>query len=168
MRSALRLGLAVALSLAGASATAQPASGPAPPAPTRPPYGAPIDLARAKAVLAAAEAEARRQGWTMAIAVVEPTGDLVAFEKIDGTQYGSVQVAQDKARTAALFRRASREFAEGLQTGSLGALSLRGVTAVEGGVPIVAGGRIVGAIGVSGGSSAQDGVVARAGADALR
>ena len=137
---------------------------PPPPAPAPlPPYAAaPIDLATAMKLIGAAEAEARKNNWTMAFAVVEPSGAMVAFAKMDGTQYGSIDVAQAKARTAARFRRPSKAFADQVADGRLGVMSLDGVVAVEGGVPILVGGRIVGAIGVSGGSSAQDGQVAAA------
>lgn len=148
-----------------AFAQAPPAAAPAPaPAPLPlAPYGAtPVDLATAKKLLNAAEAEARKNGWSMAFAVVEPSGALVAFAKMDGTQYGSIDVAQSKARTAARFRRPSKAFADQIADGRMGVMSLDGVVAVEGGVPILVDGKIVGAIGVSGGSSAQDGAVANA------
>ncbi|MEO8115361.1 MAG: heme-binding protein [Phenylobacterium sp.] len=126
------------------------------------PNGAPISLAQAQRIVAAAEAEARRLNFRMAFAVVEPDGELVAFERIDGTQYGSIEVAQAKARSAARFRRATKVFADQVAGGATGALSLPGVIAIEGGVPIVEGGRMVGALGVSGGTSVQDGQVAQA------
>ncbi len=158
-----RLGLvamAAAVTL-GASASAQ-----TPPAPA-PGYGPPVTLEEAKRIVAAAQAEARRQGFTMAFAVVEPSGSLVAFERMDGVQYGSIEVAQEKARTAALFRRPSKAFGDSLAAGRMGVLSFPGVVAVEGGVPILRDGHIVGAIGASGGSSEQDGEVAAAGASAI-
>jgi uncharacterized protein GlcG (DUF336 family) len=156
---------------ASAAAGAEPAPAPAAstPAPAPAPgYGPPVTLDEAKRIVAAAEAEARRQGFSMAFAVVEPSGALVAFEKMDGTQYGSIDVAQAKARTAALYRRPSKAFGDGLSAGRLGILSFEGVVAVEGGVPILRDGRIVGAIGASGGSSDQDGQVAAAGAASIR
>lgn len=149
---------------AAVSAQTPPAAAPAPapPAP-RPEYGTPVTLAQAKAIAAAAEAEARKNGWQVVITILEPSGAEVLTWKMDGTQYGSIRVAEDKARTAALFRRPSRDFAEGLKAGNQGVLTL-GVTAVEGGELILIDGRIAGAIGVSGATSAQDGQVARAGA----
>lgn len=126
------------------------------------PNGAPISLERAQRLVAAAAAEAGRRNFRMAIAVVEPDGELVAFVRADGVQYGSIEVAQAKARAAARFRRATKVFADQVAGGAVGALSLPGVIAIEGGVPIVVDGRMVGAIGVSGGSSVQDGEVAQA------
>lgn len=139
------------------------AQAPAPP-PVRPPYGAPVTLAQSRAIAAAAEAEARRNGWRMAVAIVEPTGDLVLFEKLDDTQYGSIQIAQTKARAAALFRRPTKEMADQVQSGAgLGIVTLPGAIAVAGGIPIVVDGKMIGAIGVSGGTSDQDAQAAAAG-----
>src|SRR5688500_14193646 len=134
------------------------------------PYGAPIPLAEAKRVLIAAQAEAVRNQWNVAIAVVDSGGHLVAFERMDSTQYGSVVVAQDKARTAVGFRRASKAFQDTVASGAEGAriLKLTGATPIEGGLPIVVGGRLVGAIGVSGVTSAQDGQIAAAGLAVLK
>jgi glc operon protein GlcG len=134
-----------------------------------PPYGAPIDLAAARAVLAAAQAEAEAHRWRVAIAIVDSGGHLVLFERVDSTQYGSAEVAIAKARTAAAFRRPSKAFQDELAAGGAGLrlLGLTGAMPIDGGVPLVHGGRIVGAIGVSGVTSAQDGQIARAGAAAL-
>jgi len=130
------------------------------------PYGSPIGLDDARKAAAAAMAEAGRNGWRMAIAIVDPSGHLVFFEKMDQTQTGSVQVAMDKARSAALFKRPTKAFQDTLAAGGDGLriLSLPGALPVEGGVPLVIDGKIVGAIGVSGGTSAQDGQCARAAA----
>jgi glc operon protein GlcG len=165
MSGALVSGMAATLAMAAAAPTAggQPAA-PAPvaaPAPA-PGYGAPVTLDRAKRLVAAAEAEARRHDFLMAFAIVEPSGALVAFERMDGVQYGSLEVAQAKARSAALFRRPSKAFADTVSQGKVGVMTLPGAVAVEGGIPIVVDGKIVGAIGVSGGSSEQDGAVAMA------
>ena len=132
------------------------------------PYGAPITLEAAKTVAKPALAEAARNNWTMAVAVVDGAGDLVYFEKMDATQAGSVTVAIDKARSAARFKRPTKAFQDMLAAGGEGwrVLGLEGAVPVEGGVPIVVEGKIVGAIGVSGGTSPQDGQCARAGADA--
>ena len=133
------------------------------------PYGMPIGVEDAKKAAAAALAEARN-GWKMAAAVVDTGGHLVYFEKMDGTQTGSVAVAMSKARSAALFLRPTKAFQEMLAGGGDGlrAFGLEGAVPVEGGVPLVMAGKTVGAIGLSGGSSSQDGQCARAGADALK
>ncbi len=160
--------LALLIVAAGAPARAQttPAAAPAPP-PAYPPYGRAVTLAEAKAVAAAAEAEARRNGWTMVITVVEANGALVLSEKMDGAQYGSNDVARRKAETAANFRRPTSYFQEAVKGGTLNAI-FTGALAIEGGELLIADNRIVGAIGVSGGSGAQDGLIARAGAAALK
>jgi len=134
------------------------------------PYGAPIGLENAKKVAAAAVAEASKNHWTMAVAVTDIGGDLVYFEKMDGTQTGSVNVALGKARTAALFKRPSKVFQDIVAGGGAGLriLGLEGAVPIEGGVPLVMDGKIVGAIGLSGGTSDQDGQCARAGADAVK
>jgi glc operon protein GlcG len=133
------------------------------------PYGAPIALEAAKKVAAPALAEASRNNWAMAVAIVDGAGDLVYFERMDATQAGSVIVAVDKARSAARFKRPTKAFQDMLASGGDGwrVLGLRGAVPAEGGVPIVIEGKIVGAIGVSGGTSPQDGQCARAGADAV-
>lgn len=132
------------------------------------PYGA-IALDAAKKVAAPALAEASRNNWAMAVAVVDSAGDLVYFERMDATQSGSVVVAIDKARSAARFKRPTKAFQDMLAAGGEGwrVLGLQGAVPVEGGVPIVIDGKVVGAIGVSGGTSPQDGQCARAGVDAM-
>jgi glc operon protein GlcG len=134
------------------------------------PYGAPISVENAKTAAAAALAEARKNNWTMAVAVTDIGGDLVYFEKMDGTQTGSVNVALGKARTAALFKRPSKVFQDIVAGGGAGLriLGLEGAVPIEGGMPLVMDGKIVGAIGLSGATSDQDGQCARAGADALK
>jgi glc operon protein GlcG len=143
-----------------------PAATPGPP----PPYGPPISVDVAKKAAAAALAEAKKGNWYMAIAVVDISGTLVYFEKMDNTQTGSVNVAMEKAKTAALFKRPSKAFQDGVAGGGAGLriLGLHGATPVEGGVPIFVNGQIVGAIGVSGDSSEHDGVCAMAGAAAVK
>jgi glc operon protein GlcG len=133
------------------------------------PYGFPIGLDAAKKAAAPALAEARRNNWAMAIAIVDPAGELVYFERMDHTQTGSITVAIDKARSAARFKRSTKAFQDMLTAGGEGlrVLRLQGAIPVEGGVPIAIDGKIVGAIGVSGGTSPQDGQCARAGADAV-
>jgi|SRR5579862_2313044 len=132
-------------------------------------YGLPITLEQAKSVAAAAIAEARANDWTMAVAVVDPAGLLVYFEKMDDTQLGSVTVAQLKARSATLFKRPTKVLQEALAAGGDGlrVLKLEGSLPIEGGIPLVVAGAIVGAIGLSGGTSAQDGQCAQAGVVAL-
>jgi uncharacterized protein GlcG (DUF336 family) len=133
------------------------------------PYGTPVTSAQAQQAAAAALAEARKHEWTMAVAIVDPNGTLVRFERIDDTQIGSVQVAIDKAQSAARFKRPTKLFQDTLAGGGAGwrVLGLQGAIAVEGGVPLVVSGHIIGAIGVSGGTSEQDGQCALAGVAAL-
>ena len=136
-----------------------------------PSYGPNVNLDQAKRALAAGEAEARKNGWPVAIAVFDTAGQLVAFMKMDDTQTASIDVAQDKGRSAAIFRRPTKVLEDALAGGGAGVrfLNLRGASTVEGGVPIVnSGGKIIGAIGVSGVTSQQDGMVAKAAADALK
>lgn len=132
-------------------------------------YGPSVNLAQAKEVLVAAEAEAERQNWAVAIAVVDTAGNLVAFVRRDDTQTASVVVAQDKAVSAATYKRPTKAFQDAVATGGVGlrVLGLRGAVPAEGGVPLLVGGEIIGAVGVSGVTSEQDGVVAAAGAAAL-
>ena len=134
------------------------------------PYGPPISLENAKKAAAAASAEAVKNKWNMAIAVVDPTGTLVYYEKADNTQTGSANVAIDKARSAALYKRPSKAFQDALASGGPGlrVLGLQGAVPVEGGVPILSEGKIIGAIGVSGANSDQDGQCANAGAAAIK
>ena len=135
-----------------------------------PQYGPNVTLEQAKKILAAGEAESKKNNWPMAIAVVDTAGGLVAFAKMDGTQTASVMVAQDKAVSSAIYRRPSKAFQDGLAKGGDGwrILTLRGASAVEGGVPLYADGKIIGAVGVSGATADQDGVVAKAAAEALK
>jgi glc operon protein GlcG len=132
-------------------------------------YGSSIHIEAAKRTAAGAIAEAQRNGWTMAVAVVDGAGDLVYFEKMDETQTGSVTVAQAKARSAARFKRPTKVFQDSLTAtpDGLRILGIEGAVPVEGGVPIVVGEKIIGAIGVSGGTSAQDGQCAKSGVDAV-
>ena len=127
-------------------------------------YGSSITVETAKQLAAPAIAEARKNQWTMAVAVVDISGGLVYFEKMDDTQNGSVDVSIAKARSAARFKRATKVFQDGLAAGGAGLriLALEGAVPIEGGVPIVVGGKIIGAIGVSGGTSDQDGACAAA------
>jgi glc operon protein GlcG len=134
------------------------------------PYGAPISLENAKKAAEPALAEARKNNWTMAVAVVDTHGTLVYFEKIDNTMNSSSQLALNKARSAAIYKRPTKVFQTALAAGGDGLriLALEGAVPVEGGYPIVMDGKIVGAIGMSGGTSAQDDQCAKVGADALK
>lgn len=174
--------VALCLALIGTSALAQ---APEPPRPVGPPqapaggtpekipfgvpYGAPIAYDQAKTILAAAEAEARKRGWPMNIAVVDTHGDLVHFARLDGAQLASVGIAQRKARTAARWRRESRVFFNAYAAGSNYFATLDPeLAASPGGIPLVLDGRIVGAVGCSGGTGDQDAVICQTGVDALK
>ena len=132
-------------------------------------YGLSISLDNAKKVAAAALAEVRKNSWTMAVAVVDTNGDLVYYEKIDDTPIGSAIVCQEKARSAARFKRPTKAFQDMLAAGGDGVrvLRIKGAVPVDGGLPIMMGGKVVGGIGLSGGTSAQDGQCAKAGVDAV-
>jgi glc operon protein GlcG len=132
-------------------------------------YGAPIGVENAKKVAAAALAEAQKNKWDMAVAIVDGGGNLVYFEKMDDTQTGSINIAQDKARSAALFKRPTKAHQDMLASGGEGlrVLKMQSAIPIEGGVPLIMEGKVVGAVGVSGGTSAQDGVCAMAGAAAI-
>ncbi|WP_324751141.1 heme-binding protein [Sphingomonas sp. LY54] len=125
-------------------------------------YGAPVSLNQAREIVTRARQAAAERRFSMAFAIVEPGGQLVLFEKMDGTQYGSELVAQEKAKSAARFKRPTKAFSDAVAGGRTAVLSLPGAIAIEGGVPIVIQGRIVGALGVSGGTSEQDGKIAAA------
>jgi glc operon protein GlcG len=162
--------IALILVLAGlVGAGAVRAQAPSPPPAPPPPYGAPVGLADAKKAAAAAIAEVAKVGSAPdAIAIVDHGGFLIYFERMDNTQLGSVEIAIEKARSAALFRRPSKVFEDAVAGGRNAILALRGAMPIEGGVPIIAGGKLVGAIGASGGTAQQDGQVAKAGADAIK
>jgi glc operon protein GlcG len=166
MRTTL-IGLACTAVLVASPALAQQTSPAAPPSPP-PGYGAPISLEDAKKAAAGAEAEMNKNNWNMVIAIVGPSGDLVYMQKADLAAVGSVTVAQEKAKTAATFRAPSKAFMDRLASGETYLLRLPGVTPVAGGIPIVIGGKVIGAIGISGASALQDHQVAQAGVDALK
>jgi uncharacterized protein GlcG (DUF336 family) len=170
-RLLIALGIGSALAFAGTVFAQQPAPSPVPAAPAAPPpeYGAPITNEQAKAVAAAAFAEAKKNNWRMAFTVVGPGGELVYFEKMDGTQTASVEISQSKARTAAAYRRPTKIFADQFAAGNTAFLTFpQPPIASEGGVPITVNGRIIGAIGASGGTGQQDGMAAAAGASAAK
>ena len=160
------LAIGTVLALAATAADAQqPAAAPPPP-----PYGAPITLEQAKKVMVGAEAEAKKGNWSMAIIILDSGGNMVMMQRMDGTQLGSVDAARDKAWSAVAYRRPTKAFEDAIAQGgaNLRLLRLTGASPIEGGLPIMADGKVIGSIGVSGGSSAQDGQVAKAGVDGLK
>jgi glc operon protein GlcG len=146
----------------------QPAPAAAPPPP--PPYGPPITLEQAKKVMVGAEAEAKKNSWNVVMVVLDSGGNLVMLQRMDGAQFGSIEVAKDKAYSAVAFRRPTKAFDDALAQGgaNLRILKLSGAAPVEGGIPIVIDGKLIGAVGVSGVTSAQDAQVGRAGIDNLK
>jgi glc operon protein GlcG len=138
--------------------------------PPQVPYGLSVSTENAKIAAAASIAEAQKNNWKEAIAVVDTGGYLVYFEKMQDTQTGSVELAIEKARTAALFRRPTKVFEDGVAAGGEGLrlLRLTGAIPIDGGVPIIVDGKVIGAVGASGGTGAQDGQVAKAGASAVK
>jgi glc operon protein GlcG len=156
----LSLALGAALLFTAASASAQ----------APPPYGAPITLEQAKKVMAGAEAEAKKNNWPVAIAILDSGGQLVMLQRLDNTQWGSVDVAKDKARSAVAFRRPTKAFQDLIAQGgaNLRLLNVSGASMLEGGIPIVVDGKLIGGIGVSGVTSQQDAQTGQAGIDALK
>jgi len=133
------------------------------------PYGAPIVLERAQGVIAAALAEAKKHDWKMNIAVVDSGGNLVAFQRMDGAQLASIQISEHKARAAATFRRETKVFENAIQVNNMPYVAtLDGAIGSRGGIPLVEGGKIVGAIGCSGGTGSQDEVTCKAGAASFK
>ncbi|MPZ38162.1 MAG: heme-binding protein [Rhizobiales bacterium] len=177
MRVVMALMIGAALCVAGAAqgepaTPAQPPAGPAAtPSPPAPEYGLPISTEQAKAAAAAALAEASKNNWRMAVAIVGPEGSVIYFEKIDGAQNASFLLATAKARTSALFRRSSKLFVDQFAAGNVAFMTFPDEarpTASEGGLPIIVDGKIIGAIGVSGGTGQQNGVAATAGVNAVQ
>jgi glc operon protein GlcG len=162
---------ATGLLMAGAANAQQP-SAPAPnPLDTVPekmpfntPYGAPISLEKAQAAVQAAVAEANKRGWALNVAVVDSGGSLVTFTRMDGAQLASIAIAQHKARAAAKFRRPTKVFEEAMQKGFNYLETIDGIIASRGGIPLVEDGKLIGAIGCSGGTGSQDEVACTAGA----
>jgi glc operon protein GlcG len=129
------------------------------------PYGRPISLEQARAVVHAAVAEARQRNWKMNVAVADSGGNLVAFERMDGAMLASIQIAEHKARAAVTFRRPTKVFEDGINLMHLNyLLAFDGIIASRGGIPLIEQGDIIGAIGCSGGTDSQDEVVSKAGA----
>jgi len=155
-----------ALMFATAASAQQPAQPAAPPAPMG--YGAAISLEQAKAVAAAAEAEMKKNNFNMVITIAGTNGETIYLQKADLAGNGSILIAQDKAKHAALYKTASKAYQDRLANGETYILALRNAVPVGGGVPLVSGGKVVGAIGISGGSAAQDHQVAQAGADSFK
>jgi uncharacterized protein GlcG (DUF336 family) len=179
----LRMFTAIALAagvLAAGAAYAQqqpaPAAAPAAPdlnavpdkMPFATPYGTPIAMERAQTAIQAAVAEANKRGWALNIAVVDPNGDLVTFARMDGAQLASIAISQHKARTAARYRRPTHAFEDAVQKfGFNYILTLDDVIASRGGIPLIEGGKIIGAVGCSGGTGSQDEVVCSAAAGTI-
>jgi glc operon protein GlcG len=132
------------------------------------PYGSPISLDRAQGVISAALAEAKKHDWKLNFAVVDSGGNLVAFARMDGAQLASVAVSEHKARTAAIFRRETKAFEGAIQGGNTYVLSIDGVIGARGGIPLIENGKLIGAIGASGGTGSQDEVCAKAGAGLIK
>jgi len=130
-------------------------------------YGLSIGVEAARKIAAVAVAEAKKNSWNVAVAVVDADGELVFFERMDNAQVGAVKVSQEKARTAARFKRPSKVFEDALVGGRQAILGLPDVTPLEGGIPLLVDNKIVGAVGVSGATSQQDGVCAKAASDTL-
>jgi glc operon protein GlcG len=174
----LRIALLGSLLLAATTSYAQQ---PAPAPPPNPldnvpekipfdvPYGAPIGLDRAQVAIAATVAEAKKRDWKLNVAVVDSGGNLVAFQRMDGAQLASIQISEHKARAAANFRRETKAFENGIQLNSFNYLiTLDGVIASRGGIPLVEGGKLIGAIGCSGGTGSQDEVACKVGAATIK
>ena len=177
-KSVLRIALLGSLLLAATTSYAQQ---PAPTPPPNPldnvpdkmpfdvPYGAPIGLDRAQAAIAATVAEAKKRDWKLIVTVVDSGGNLVAFQRMDGAQLASIQISEHKARAAANFRRETKAFENGIQLNNFNYLiTLDGIIASRGGIPLVEGGKLIGAIGCSGGTGSQDEVACKAGAATVK
>jgi glc operon protein GlcG len=162
------LAICAVLAFANGAGAQQPAPTPAAPPPS---YGAPgVTLEQAKKAVEASEAEAKKNGWRMAIAVVSIGGYLIHFSRIDDTQFASNDIAVHKAKVAAIFRRPTKAFQDALAATppNLAILTLDAVIAAEGGIPIMSGGKVIGAMGCSGGTGAQDAQVCKAGVDTIK
>ena len=156
--------------LAGALALALFTTGSAPAQTTPPPYGPPIGIENARKVMAAAEAEAAKNNWAVVIAIIDSGGHVVMMHRYDNVQLSSIEISQGKAKTALMFKRPTKVLDDAISAGGTGLrfLALKDIVPLEGGLPIVADGKIVGAIGVSGVLSSQDAQIARAGLEGLK
>ncbi len=132
------------------------------------PYGAPIALDHAQAAINAAVAESKKRGWKLNVAVVDSGGNLIAFARMDGAQIASIAISEHKARAAATFRRETKAFEAGIQGGNNYLITLDGVIGSRGGIPLLEGGKLIGAIGCSGGTGSQDEVVCKVGAATVK
>ncbi|MFY9692292.1 MAG: heme-binding protein [Xanthobacteraceae bacterium] len=176
LRGLTAIALATGLLAAGAAYAQQQAPAGAPDLNAIPeqmpfniPLGTPISVERAQGLLQAAAAEAKKRNWAMNISVVDPNGDLIAFERMDGAQLASISISQHKARTAARYRRPTVAFENGVQKAGLNyLLTLDDVIASRGGIPLVEGGKIIGAIGCSGGTGSQDEATCKAAAETVK
>jgi len=161
MKTAFSLLIAVAVLITASVAAAQ--------APPPTPYGMPINLEQAKRVVAGAEAEAKKNGWPVAIVILDTGGQMVMMQRLDNTQWGSIDIAREKARSAVALRRPTKVLQDGIAAGGVNLRFLStGFSVLEGGIPIVHDGKIIGSIGVSGVLSNQDAQTAQAGIDALK
>jgi glc operon protein GlcG len=153
-----------------AAVSAQQPTTPAPAAPAPPAdYGAPISLEQAKKVMAGAEAEAKKNKWNVVIAILDSGGQLVMLQRLDGAQWGSVDIAREKAKSAVALRRPTKALQDLIAQGGANLRLLNiGYSVLEGGIPIVVSGKIIGGVGVSGVTSQQDAQIAQAGIDALK
>lgn len=155
----LSLSLAAVALLAASSASAQ----------APPPYGAPITLEQAKKVMVGAEAEAKKNGWPVVIVVLDSGGQLVLLQRLDNAQWGSIEIAKEKARSAVALRRPTKVLQDLVAQGGANLRLLTiGYSVLEGGIPIIVDGKIIGSVGVSGVTSQQDAQTAQAGIDALK
>ena len=176
-KSVLRIALLGSLLLAATTSyTQQPAPTPPPnpldnvpdKMPFDVPYGAPIGLDRAQAAIAATVAEAKKRDWKLIVTVVDSGGNMVAFQRMDGAQLASIPISEHKARVSAIYRRESKVFETGIQGGNTYLLTLDGVIGSRGGIPLVEGGKLIGAIGCSGGTGSQDEVACKVGAATIK
>ncbi len=166
MEKLMSLLVGTMLVFAAASAAAQaPAAAPAPP-----PYGLPITLEQAKKVMVGAEAEAKKNNWNVVIAVLDSGGNIVMLQRMDGAQFGSIEVAREKAYSAVAYRRPTKVFQDLIEQGGVNMrlLRLSGASPLEGGLPIIVDGKLVGGVGVSGVTSQQDAQIGRAGVEGLK
>ena len=168
MRMARLLALAV-VTVALCASVPVGAQQPVAPPPPQIPYGVPISLEQAKKVMAGAEAEAKKNGWNVVIAVLDSGGHVVMLQRLDGAQLGSIDVAKEKAHSAVLYRRPTKMVQDLVGQGgaNLRLLRLSGASVLEGGIPLTVDGKLIGAVGVSGVTSEQDAQIAQAGAEAL-
>jgi glc operon protein GlcG len=163
----LSLALGAALLVAVTTASAQQPAAPPPPPPA--PYGMPINLEQAKKVMAGAEAEAKKNNWPVAIVILDSGGQMVMMQRLDNTQWGSIDIAKEKARSAVALRRPTKALQDAIAQGGVNLRFLStGFSVLEGGIPIVVDGKIIGSVGVSGVTSQQDAQTAQAGIDNLK